>query len=333
MKVALSLGRSNRFILRSAARCFMHMGEPDRAVTILNRSGLCPFDPWIASAEIAISESMGLKSKSIRNAKSLIKDDNLSHFSRSELAVGMGTIEMKNGSASRAKMLMRQALRDPTENALAQVEWVATRLGANISNIVQLGERVPASFEAQARHFFIKKQFEDSLKASKMWGRFQQLSSQPIIFSSFIASVCLDDDAEAIRIIESAMPAHKNVPLLTNNYACSLARRGEVPAAAKALQKVNFRDLSEREKFTFCATQGLISFRSGDVEQGRKLYSTAVCEFEQFNNPRSAAIATYFWAIEEKRIGSPQATSRVKDAKSRIERFNVFELEDLAKRL
>ena len=166
-----------------------------------------------------------------------------------------------------------------------------------------------------------------------MWGRFEQLSSQPIIFSSFIASVCLDDDAEAIRIIESAMPAHRNVPLLTNNYACSLARRGEVAVAAQALQKVNFRDLSEREKFIFCATQGLISFRTGDVEQGRKLYSMAIWEFEQINDPRSAAIATYFWAVEEKRIGSPHAESLVGDAKSRINRFNVFELEDLAKRL
>lgn len=333
MKVALSLGRSNRFILRSAARCFMHMGEPDRAVTILNRSGLCPFDPWIASAEIAISESVGLKSKSIRNAKSLIKDDNLSHFSRSELAVGMGTMEMKNGSAGRAKMLMRQALRDPTENALAQVEWMATRLGANISNIVQLGKRVPASFEAQARHSFIKKQFEDSLKASEMWGRYQSLSSRPIIFSSYVASVCLDDDKQVLRILDTSLPAQRNDPLIINNYAFSLARSGNVADAVQALRKVNFRVLSDRQKSVLTATQGLISFRRDNVEQGRKLYSMAVRGFELINDPRSAAIAVYFWAVEEKRIRSPHAASRVADAKSRIIRFSVFELEDLAKTL
>jgi len=333
MEVALSLGRSNRFILRSAARCFMHMGEPDRAVTILNRSGLCAFDPWIASAEIAISESVGLKSKSIRNAKSLIKDDNLSHFSRSELAVGMGTIEMKNGSASRAKMLMRQALRDPTENALAQVEWMATRLGANISNIVQLGKGVPASFEAQARHFFIKKQFEDSLKASKMWGRYQSLSSRPIILSSFLASLCLNDDAEALRILNSSLPAQRNDPLIINNYAFSLTRTGNVAAAVQALRKVKFGDLEDWQKLTLAATQGLIYFRTDNIEQGRELYSLAIRGFEKINDNRSAAIAAYYWAFEEKRIGSPHAESLVGDTKSRINRFNVFELEDLAKRL
>lgn len=333
MEVALSLGRSNRFILRSAARCFMHMGEPDRAVTILNRSGLCPFDPWIVSAEIAISESVGLKSKSIRNAKSLIKDDNLSHFSRSELAVGMGTMEMKNGSASRAKMLMRQALRDPTENALAQVEWMATRLRTDMTDFAQLRDKVPASYEAQARYLYYNKQFAESLKVSELWGRYQSLSSLPIIFYSYVASVCLDDHAESIRIIESAMPANRNDPLITNNYACSLARCGEVAAAEQALRKVNLSVLSDRLKLTFCATQGLILFRTGDVEKGRKLYYMAVRGFEQINELRSAAIATYFWAIEEKRIGSPQATSLVKDAKSRVERFNVFELDELAKKL
>lgn len=333
MEVALSLGRSNRFILRSAARCFMHMGEPDRAVTILNRSGLCPFDPWIASAEIAIAESAGLKSKCISKAKNLVQAENLTQFSRSELTVGVGTMEIKSGSTRRAKALMRQALLDPTENALAQAEWMAYQLGTAITDIAQLGDKVPASYEAQARYLYYNKQFVESLKVLKMWSRFQLLSSQPIILSSFIASACLDDDAEAIRIIDSAMPAIANDPLLTNNYAFSLARCGEVAAATQALRKVKFSVLSEREKFIFCATQGLISFRTGDVEQGRKLYSMAVWGFEQINDLRSAAIAAYFWAAEEKRIGSPHAASRVGDAKSRINRFNVFELEDLAKRL
>lgn len=333
MEVALSLGGSNRFILRSAARCFMHMGEPDRAVTILNRSGLCPFDPWIASAEIAISESTGLKSKCISKAKNLVQDENLTQFSRSELTVGVGTMEIKNGSRRRAKALMRQALLDPTENALAQAEWMAYQLGTDISDIPPLADKVPASYEAQARHLYYNKQFADSLKVSEMWGRFQPLSSLPIIFSSFIALVCLDDHAESIRIIESAMPANRNDPLITNNYACSLARCGEVAAAKQALRKVNLSVLSDRLKLTFCATQGLILFRTGDIEKGRKLYSMAIWGFEQINDPRSAAIATYFWAIEEKRISSPQATSLVKDAKSRVERFNVFELEGLAKRL
>jgi len=44
-------------------------------------------------------------------------------------------------------------------------------------------------------------------------------------------------------------------------------------------------------------------------------------------------MATYFWAIEEKHIRAQIATSIAEDAKRRISRYNVFELEDLAKKL
>ncbi len=38
MQVAITLGKQNRFLLRSAARCFLHIGEPDRAVSLLKTS-------------------------------------------------------------------------------------------------------------------------------------------------------------------------------------------------------------------------------------------------------------------------------------------------------
>jgi tetratricopeptide (TPR) repeat protein len=333
MEVALNLGRGNRFILRSAARCFVHVGEPDRAVKILNRSGLCPSDPWIASAEIAIADSAGLTSKCLSKAKHMVQDDNLTRFSRSELTVGLGTMEMKHGSTRRAKTLMRQSILDPTENALAQAGWMATQLRTDIANIVELGAKVPASYEAQARHYYYSRKFADSLKALEMWSRFQPLSSSPTILSSFIASVCLNDDAEALRILNNCIPAQQNDPLLINNRAFSLARSGDIPAAVQALSKINFRVLTDRQKSVLTATQGLISFRMNNVEEGREYYSSAVREFERINDPHSAAIAAYFWAVEEKRIGSPHAASQAKDAKRRINRFNVFELEHLIKSL
>lgn len=330
MEVALGLGRNNRFILRSAARCFAHMKEPDRAVEILRRSDLCSFDPWITSAEIAICEGMGLRSKCVAKAKRLIDDDNFTYFSRSELTVGMGTMEIRNGSTRRAKQLLRQGLRDPTENALAQAEWMATQLHIDID---QLGDKVPASYEAQARHFYRDKQFANSLTASEMWGQFHPLSAEPFMFSSFIAAVCLNDNARVVRLVENALPALRNEPMLMNNHAFALARLGKVADAKQVLRGVNPRVMSECQKFTLCATEGLISFRMDDAEQGRKLYSLAIRDFERINETRSATIAAYFWAIEEKRIRSPYAASRIKDAKGRIDRFGVFELEDLAKRL
>lgn len=335
LQVALNIGGNNRFILRSAARCLVHMGEPDRSVWLLNRSGVCTLDPWIASAEIAICESLGLKSKCVTKGKYLLQDDNLTDFSRSELAVGMGTIQMKHGNVRHAKKLMKQALRDPTENALAQAQWMTTHLGTDIgdiADIVKLEDQVPGSYEAQARRFFYKLDFPKSLEASQLWARFQQLSSRPVIEASFIASAFLGDDKKAISILTSSMPAQKNGFLFTNNYAFSLVNSGQLEAGIRQLATINVNSLSRREKLTLQATEGLVSFRTGEVEKGRKLYSMAIDGFAQ-TDAANAALAAYFLACEEKRIGSEVAKSKIDEVKARIAKLKLPPFDFLAKKL
>ncbi len=332
MKVAMNLTNNNRFILRSASRCFTHLGEPDRAVAILNKSGLCAIDPWITSAEIAISESTGLKSKSIGKAKGLIENNNLTPRSRSELAASLGTIEIKSGSIRRAKKIMRQAIIEPTENALAQVEWATSLHKIDFDDMIGLRSTIPASYEATTVHKYYRKEFAESLKACRKWGRYQFLSSQPIILSTYISSCLLNDDLGAIDIFDNAFPAQKSNSLAMNNYAFALARIGRTKEAAEILSKGR-HTASAEVKLACIATMGLICFREGDVEGGRKLYATAANGFKLLEDHRSAAVATYFWAVEEKRIESQNAESKIREAKREIERCNVFELEDLAKKL
>ena len=332
MRVAMGLAKHNRFILRSASRCFMHLDEPDKAVSILNKSGLCAIDPWIASAEIAISEAKGLKSKCIGKAKDLVGNENLTAFSRSELAAGLGTIEMKSGSMRRGKKIMRQAVIEPTENALAQVEWASSFFKIDFNDMIDLRKSVPASYEARAVHAYYGKEFAESLKASEKWARFQFLSSRPIIHSTFVASCILGDDLGAVKIFEGALPAQKDDALAMNNYAFALARIGRTNEAAETLERC-INKASAEVRLAIGATTGLICFREGNIEGGRRLYNDAVGGFERLGYYHFAAIAKYYWAVEEKRIGSENAKARIEEAKRAIEQQNVFELEDLAKKL
>lgn len=332
MNVAVNLGKNNRYILRSAARCFMHLGEPDRGLAMLNKSGLCAIDPWIASAEIAISQSSGLKSKCIGKAKDLVRDENLTPFSRSELGAGLGTMEIKSGAIGQGKKVMRVALVEPTENALAQVEWVGSYFKVNFDDFFKLRGEVPATYEASAVHLYFDKKFKESLKASNRWGRFQAMSPHPVVLSTFISSSLLDDDLGAIKILDNAFPSQTNNPLAINNYAFALARIGRTEEARNRLRQ-GISDASREEMLTITATNGLICFREGDVEGGRILYDSAVKGFEVLENYQSAAVATYFWAAEEKRVKSPGAEAKIKEAKKRIGQQNVFEFEDLVKQL
>ncbi len=333
MRVALDLGKNNRFILRSASRCYMHLKDPERAIYILHKSELDKFDPWIASAEIAISESSGIKSKIISKAREMLQDDNFTNFSRSELAAGIGTLELKQGSVKRAKDFMRKAIVDPTENALAQAEWVTNEIGIVIPKIVQLGNKVPASYEMQTRYQYQKKHFKESLLAAKKWSNFQQLSTRPVIVSTFISSVCLDDNEQSINIIKDLLQAQRNDPSIINNYAFSLVKMGKVKEAEEELKKLEKYELSDVEKLVDYATKGLIAFRKGNPDEGRQLYSKAVNGFEKLRNPYTGAIASYFWAVEEKGIKSEYAEARVKEAKNKVKRYKVICLEELAEKL
>lgn len=333
IEVALNLAPNNRFILRSASRCFLHFREFDRAFYLLSRSPLYNFDPWITSAAIAIAESADLPTKSINKAKALVEDDNLTPFSRSELSVSIGTKEMKNGAEKRAKTYMRQGIIDPTENALAQAEWMSSQLGTDISSFSKLGNKVPASYEAIARHLFYKEDFKNSLNSARHWCSYEPLSSMPFIFASYIASLCLDDDVEALRILKNALPLHKTDPDFMNNYICSLTQTGDLEAAIENFVNLDISNLTDHQRFVLTATQGLLCFRTDNAEKGRELYLEAIGGFEQMNQHQSAAIAAYYWAFEEKRILSPYKDTRIKDAKSRVERFHVVELTNPIKKL
>lgn len=334
MSVAMALGKHNRFILRSAARCYMHFGEADKAVSMLDKSGLCEIDPWITSAEIAIAEATGLKSKCMGKGRDLAGNENLTPFSRSELAASLGTVEMKSGSVRKGKKIMRQAIVQPTENALAQVEWAACNFRIGFDDTLKLSKTVAAPFEAIAKHRYYGKEWKDSLEACKKWGRFQSLSSRPIILSTFIASCLLDNDSEAIMIFEDAVPAQKEDPTAVNNYAFALARVGRTRVAEETLDKCNLDEASLEDKLAISATRGLICFREGkNIEEGRRLYDEAVTGFERSENHFAVAIAKYYWAFEEKRIESEEAETRIREAKRAIEQHDVFELEDLGKKL
>ena len=54
------------------------------------------------------------------------------------------------------------------------------------------------------RNFLLKKQYKDSLQSAINWSKYQPLSSNPVIMASYISSVCLDDQLEAIRILKNS---------------------------------------------------------------------------------------------------------------------------------
>lgn len=324
MTVALALGPQNRFVLRNATRCFFHFGDIDYAISILRHSGLCKYDPWIAAAEISVSEKAEKKSLYLDHARVMANNDNLSFLSRSELAAALSTIESKSGANKKANYLARLAMKQPTENSLAQVEWLATARHTEPPKESFL----LASFEAQARHLYRLKQYANSLIATEKWVTFQPFSSHPLVLATYLSSVCLNDDQRSVDIINRVPLANRNNPLLINNLAFAYARLGQVKEALNVLRKIDEAYLVDRERLIVKATQGLILFRQGHMTEGRNYYSDTIRGFDKLNDPKAAASAAFFWACEEKRISSDTATGCIEEAKRRIKRAGVWDLEE-----
>ena len=83
---------------------------------------------------------------------------------------------------------------------------------------------------------------------------------------------------------------------------------------------------SESERYTLDATRALIAFRSGNAEEGRNLYRSALSGFKKQRDLRSETIAKFFWAREEHIIDSPFAEAIKEDAITTAKSLNLGEL-------
>jgi tetratricopeptide (TPR) repeat protein len=327
MNVALSIARENRFILRSAARFFLHINKPDESLFYLRHSGSSTDDPWIVSAEIAISAGIEQPPKFVKRARSMVFGSNLSPWSLNELAAALSTLEARDGYARKSKSLLRRALQDPDENTIAQAVWLTS---AHSWEFVRPQKEIVAPFEANARSYFRDADYKQAFLCTKEWGRFQPFTSRPAVLASYIASVCLRDDHEAISVIDSARKSSVESPILANNYAFSLASLGNIQEAENVLSNIRDAQLDDRERDTILATKGLIEFRKGNTNEGRRLYEEAVASFRKKGNFHSMAIAVMFRAREEILIHSEFSANALKEATTLAEKHGVKEIFDYA---
>ncbi len=128
MERALALTRDNRFVLRSAARLFVHIDEPDRAHQVVMRADSTREDPWLLSAEIAVAAVAERKPLLVRQGRHLLAHGDFPPVQTTELSSALATLEMSTGDMKKARRLFRDSLVDPTDNSLAQAGWAATKM-------------------------------------------------------------------------------------------------------------------------------------------------------------------------------------------------------------
>ena len=334
MTTALQLATDNRFVLRSASRLWIHLDEKDRAYDILSKSDRTRHDPWLMAAEIAVGKTMGKRSNLIKRGQNLLTGGKFLQSHISELASALATVEWSYGAIKKCKRLFKQSLEDPTENSIAQVAWVASRDNSITYNNSYLSR--PNVYEARSIAYFLEGQWKQAVEQCKCWQRDQPFSSRPGILGSFIATVILEDFKEAKDVAQAGLTANPKDFLLLNNATVALINLCEFDEAKRMFSQIVLSEDGDiQDKVVRMATDGLLQFRTGNVERGRQLYFDArsLAESRIGKDSRLSALATAFHALEEFSHKGPSYHKMIDDALQSLKRQNDKTCEVLAGKL
>ncbi|WP_407939158.1 hypothetical protein [Microbacterium mangrovi] len=119
---------------------------------------------------------------------------------------------------------------------------------------------------------------------------------------------------------------------LRNNAAFAAAQLGRLDEAEQYLAGIGLLDNPD-EAHTVEATRGLIAFRRGDVEAGRRLYGRARDGFVESKSAQQAVMAVLHWALEEVRISPQSLLALLEPARESVQRYPSAEGTLLLQRL
>ena len=287
MSIALHIAPNNRFVLRSATRLYIHIGNPDKALFYLRKNEITKHDPWLLSAHIATSTIMDRFSPLSKNGQEVLSSKHFTAFDKTELASSLGTLELKNGSFKKAKLLIDQSLIMPNDNSLAQLEWLSKEDSRFHINPFKF-QNVVNPFEAHALDLFNKGFWAEAFKSSLNWYLDLPYSKRPVLLASYIACCITNDFDAAIMLCEVGLKSNPGDPDILNNLVYAYAKANKLEQAENYVKQ--FISLAQNNRLesnniiTFQATIGLIFFRMGQIEDGKKYYKSAITNAEKANN-------------------------------------------------
>ncbi|MFI8526295.1 hypothetical protein ACIGB8_17685 [Promicromonospora sukumoe] len=216
------------------------------------------------------------------------------------MAAALASLEFSSGERKSGRRLINAALRDPTENAVAQAEFEAqrSRFEIPISPV-----DVPGSHEARTRDLAEHAEWQAALFAADHWRADQAFDPDAAIHLSYLAAVGTEDFQLSRDAARAGLVASPRNPTLLNNLAFALANLGELREAASLLDKAqDAGGLDAGDTITCTATSGLIAFRAGNLERGRSLYREAFEFARKKELTGYAGLAAAYWLQEEARV-------------------------------
>lgn len=333
MRVALSLTPTDRFVVRCATRFLLHIKDVEQALHLLRKNPRTPTDPWLASAEIAVSSIVDKSPKFTRQANDLLKSADIPAFHTSELASALGSLEMFEGNNRKANKLFTTSLKDPTDNSLAQAIWASKKTGLDTIDIAMLDR--PNISEAKTFNAFNQAEWENVIICADAWASSEGFSARPRLLASSVAASLVGDLSLAEEIARNGLVTNPGHPGLINNLAFAMIHAGKVEEAIKLLDTIDHRVIGPGDTTAVClvATAGLAYYRSGNPIEGKRYYDSAIEAATRLNNLVLKTTARLYLARERVLQNESGAFKEFQKAHDDAKKFKNTSLPDVAERL
>lgn len=342
INVALQLAPHHRWMLRIASRFFVHTGEPDEAHRLLAQHPRTPKDPWLIAAELATAQVAQRPPKFWRQGNAFLRVGGVSPIHLSELGTAIGMFELEAGEAKKARKLVEMALREPTENTLAQVSWARERKHLRGASVLDdLVRQASNAYEADFRLKGLAGDLLGAKAAGEHWACDEPFAARPITGLAFIASIFDDYDrtvelAEKVRRldgrVDSTLEMNALFAKMSSGHLSMERDRREIDAIYFRLNAI----AEETTAFHAMANLALWHYRFGKPEVGAALYQKVIATLEKAGPLESAALAAVYAAREAilvRHAGAPvlleHAKALAKRSRYAVAEFYVRKLDHL----
>ncbi|MCO5358023.1 tetratricopeptide repeat protein [Acidovorax kalamii] len=317
VRAAVAMAPNSRFVLRAAARYYLHVGEHEIAHDLLRRSPLIGSDPWVQASEIAIATVRGKTSDLAKQTIKRLSEAKQVGAEVTELASAVGTVELLSGSDKKAKILFKHALSNPNDNSLAQAEWAATKLKLVVDHQAL---RTPMSYEANSHNAYRRQEIAAAIDFAVLWAKDEPFASRPRDSQCYLLSL----EGRYAEALEAARVAHDLDgddigPAL--NLLFAQIQAGDLDNAMEDFLRLGRHPDLKTHATHYLANGGALAYAMGDFEQARQLYQRAIKSARMRGEPYSEGLARAFFARIATHVGDPQASSIVKDSAEIVPRL------------
>ena len=237
-------------------------------------------------------------------------------FHYSELLESYGNLEMQNGNSNKAKKQFRAAWVNPSEAVVAHAEWVTRNKlpGLRSESPVEYQK----SLEALSWVQYYALDFEAAMETVKKWQMEETYSSNPFAVGSSIAC-CADRPEVAAEMTRFGLKINKGDWLLINNLCYSLLQAGKIDEAEEEFKTYK---LENDNNIFYLATKGLLKFKQGHYDEGRKYYTESIEQCKKMGEIELMIRATLNLAIVEIEAGVPDSMKTAYSALQFSEGYN-----------